>query len=122
MEMDFKELVDLYHQKKIEGMDFSQIRKELAEKNIETELIKDIVRAIDNRMLSGEVKTKKKGMFKPRDLRLIGWVLMIIGGVITLGTYFKWFDMNGYYFLSYGPVIAGYLLIVAARRAQRKNS
>ncbi len=120
--MDFKELVDLYHQKKIEGMDFSQIRKELAEKNIEKDMIKDIVRAIDDRMLSGEVKTKKKGMFKTRELRLIGWTLMIIGGVVTLGTYLHWFDMKGYYFVSYGPVIAGYLIIIAARKAQRKNS
>ncbi|MUP37814.1 hypothetical protein [Labilibaculum euxinus] len=119
MENNFRELVDLYHQKKIEGMDFSQIRKELVEKNIEEDLIKDIVRAIDDRILRGEVK--KKGKFKVRELRLIGWTLMIIGGIITLGTYFHWFDMKGYYFVSYGPVIAGYLLIIAARKAQRKE-
>ena len=119
MEMDFKELVDLYHQKKIEGMDFSQIRKELADKNIEEDLIKDIVRAIDNRMLSGEVK--KSGKLKARELRLIGWTLMIIGGILTLGIYFHWFDAKGYSFISYGPVIAGYLLIIAARKAQKKN-
>ncbi|PKQ61721.1 hypothetical protein BZG02_14955 [Labilibaculum filiforme] len=120
MEKSFKELVDLYYQKKIEGMDFSQIRKELADKNVDEDLIKDVVRAIDDRMLRGEVK--KTGKSKAREFRLMGWTLMIIGGIITLGTYFKWFDMHGYYFVSYGPVIAGYLLIVAARRAQRKAS
>lgn len=120
MEKSFKELVDLYHQKKIEGMDFSQIRKELAEKNIGEEMIKDIVRAIDNRMLSGEVK--KPGKFKAKELRLIGWALMIIGGIITLGIYFHWFDVKGYHFVSYGPVIAGYLFIIAARKAQKKAS
>lgn len=120
MEKSFKELVDLYHQKKIEGMDFSQIRKELAEKNIDDDLIKDIVRAIDNRMLSGEVKKPSK--LKARELRLIGWTLMIIGGILTLGIYFNWFDAKGYHFISYGPVIVGYLLIVTARKAQQKNS
>lgn len=118
MEKSFKEWVDLYHQKKIEGMDFSQIRKELADKNIEEDLIKDIVRAIDDRMLRGEVKSTGKS--KAKELRLMGWTLMIIGGILTLGIYFHWFDAKGYHFVSYGPVIAGYLLIIAARRAQRK--
>ena len=120
MEKDFKSLVDFYHQKKIEGMDFSQIRRELADKNMEEEMIKNIVREIDNRILNGD--TKKAGKLKPRELRLIGWTLMIIGGLITLGTYFHWIDVKGYYIVSYGPVIVGYLLIIAARKAQRKAS
>ena len=120
MEKDFKSLVDDYHQKKIEGMDFSQIRKELADKNVDETMIKNIVREIDNRILRGDIKKTSK--LKARELRLIGWVLMIIGGLITLGTYFQWIDVKGYYIVSYGPVIAGYLLIIAARKAQRKAS
>jgi len=120
MEKDFKSLVDSYHQKKIEGMDFSQIRKELADKNVEEEMIKNIVREIDSRILNGDIK--KVGKLKAREMRLIGWTLMIIGGLITLGAYFQWVDVKGYYIVSYGPVIAGYLLIIAARKAQRKAS
>ena len=101
-------------------MDFSQIRKEMQEKGIDENTIKSVVREIDNKILSGDVK--KPGKLKAKELRLIGWVLMIIGGVVTLGTYFQWFDVKGYYIVSYGPVIAGYLMIIAARRAQKKSS
>ena len=120
MEKSFNELVDFYHQKKKEGMDFSQIRKELGAKNLEEKKIKEIIREIDRRILEGDVK--KVGKLKARELRIIGWTLMIIGGVITLGTYFQWFDVKGYYIVTYGPVIAGYLMLIAARRAKRKTS
>ncbi|NOU60886.1 hypothetical protein [Marinifilum caeruleilacunae] len=120
MKQDFKELVEFYHSKKIDGMDFSQIRNEMKQKGIDENTIKNVVREIDNKILSGEVK--KSGKLKARELRLIGWALMIIGGVITLGTYFQWFDVKGYYIVGYGPVIAGYLMIVAARRAQKRAS
>lgn len=120
MTQDFKDLVDFYHAKKIEGMDFSQIRKEMKDKGIDENIIKNVVREIDNKILSGEVK--KSGKLKARELRLIGWTLMILGGIATLGTYFQWFDIKGYHIVAYGPVIAGYLMIVAARRAQKKIS
>jgi hypothetical protein len=120
MEKDFKKLVDYYHTQKINGKDFSLIRKEMKDKGIDENTIKSVVREIDNKILSGEVK--KPGKLKAREMRLIGWVLMIIGGVATLGSYFHWFDIKGYHILAYGPVIAGYLMIVAARRAQKRNS
>ncbi|MCY1633702.1 hypothetical protein [Marinifilum sp. D737] len=120
MAQDFKDLVDFYHAKKIEGMDFSQIRKEMKGKGIDENTIKSVVREIDNKILAGDVK--KPGKLDARQLRLIGWALMIVGGVATLGLYLKWFDLKGYHFLAYGPVIAGYLMIVAARRAQKKIS
>lgn len=119
MAKDFKELVDIYHQKKMDGMDFSIIRKEMAEQGVDEKTIKDVVRVIDNRLFRGEVKSKGKNSSK--ELRLIGWALMIIGGVLTIGTYLKWFDLEGYYFVSYVPVVIGYLLIIAARRAQAKK-
>lgn len=118
MEKDFKSLADFYHEKKIEGMDFSQIRRELADQNIEEGMIKNIVREIDNRILNGDVK--KGGKLKAKQLRLIGWILMIIGGVITIGAYLQWIDVKGFQIITYGPVIAGYLLIIAARKAERK--
>jgi len=120
MTQDINELIKFYHGKKVDGMDFSQIRKELKEKGIEENDIKNIVREIDNKILAGDVK--KVGKIKARELRLIGWTLMIIGGVATLGTYIQWFDVKGYHIVAYGPVIAGYLMIVAARKAQRKAS
>ena len=120
MTQDFKQLVEFYHTKKIEGMDFSQIRKEMSEKGVDEKLIKNVVREIDNKILSGDIKKARK--IKAKELRLIGWLLMIIGGAITLASYFQWISIKGYYIVSYGPVIAGYLMILAARKAQRKKS
>lgn len=118
MKKDFNELVDFYYKKKKEGMDFSQIRKELQSKNVEEPIIKEIMNEIDTRILKGE--SFKFGKLKARELRLIGWTLMIIGGGITLGTYLHWFDVKGFYIVTYGPVIAGYLMLIAARKATRK--
>lgn len=120
MTQDFNELVKFYHAKKLDGMDFSQIRKEMKDKGIDENTIKNIIREIDNKILSGDVK--KPGKLKARELRLIGWVLMIIGGLATLGVYLQWFDVKGYTIVAYGPVIVGYLMIVAARRAQKRES
>lgn len=119
MKKSFNELVEHYYEKKSEGMDFSQIRKELTAQKVGEAEIKEIVREIDQKILKEGLKKKSK--LKPRDLRIIGWILMITGGTLTFGLYFKLFDLKNFHFLAYGPVIAGYLLIVAARRSQKKN-
>lgn len=120
MEPDFKKLVDLYFQKKAEGMDFSQIRKKLIDQNIPEAMIKDIIEEIDRRILGGGVKTK--GRLKAKQLRWIGWILMLIGGFLTFANYFHFFDIKGYSLFAYGSVIVGYLLLIAARKAQKKES
>ncbi|RUT78248.1 hypothetical protein [Ancylomarina longa] len=120
MEKDFNKLVEFYYQKKQEGMDFSQIRKELIDQKISEEMIKDIMKEIDSRILA--VESRKKGKLKAKELRWIGWSLMIIGGFLTFANYFHLFELKGYAFIGYGPVIVGYLFLIAARKAQRKES
>jgi len=114
-----KELVDYYFEKKKSGMDFSEIRKELKAKDIKEAQIKSIIREIDEKTLE---HAKNAGKFKPRDLRLIGYALMLIGGGLTFAVYFKMLDLGKYLFVAYGPVIIGYILVVMARRQQKKQA
>ena len=114
-----KELVDYYFDKKKSGMDFSEIRKELKAKDLDEAQIKNIIKEIDIKALE---HAKTAGKMKPKDLRLIGYALMLIGGGLTFAVYFKMLDLGKYLFVAYGPVIIGYILVVMARRQQNKQA
>jgi len=114
-----KELVDYYFEKKKSGMDFSTIRKELKAKDLDDAQIKKIINEIDAKALE---YAQTSGKMKPKDLRLIGYALMLIGGALTFAVYFKMLVLGKYLFVAYGPVIIGYILVVMARRQQNKLS
>ena len=113
------ELVDYYFEKKKSGMDFSEIRKELKAKDLNDHEIKKIIQAVDAKAL---VYAQTSGKMKPKDLRLIGYALMLIGGTLTFAVYFKMLVMGKYLFAAYAPVIIGYILVVMARRQQNKQA
>lgn len=112
-----KELVDYYFEKKKSGMDFSEIKKELKAKDLDEAQIKNIITEIDARVLEN---VQTSGKMKPKDLRLIGYALMLIGGGLTFAVYFKMIVLGKFLFAAYGPVIIGYILVVMARRQQNK--
>ncbi|MGZ2370631.1 hypothetical protein ACXR6G_12690 [Ancylomarina sp. YFZ004] len=114
-----KELVDYYLEKKKSGMDFSEIRKELKAKDLDDAQIKKIIIEIDVKTLE---HAQTAGKMKPKDLRLIGYALMLIGGGLTFAVYFKMLVLGEFLFAAYGPVIIGYILVVMARRQQKKQS
>ena len=107
-------LVEFYLQKYRDGMGFSEIRKELTMKNYDDTLIKDIIRVIDNKAQEGDIANATRK--KINEMRLMGYILMLGGGVITIGTYFGLIHIGGYYLIMYGPIIGGYLLILRSRR------
>ncbi|WP_372645466.1 hypothetical protein [Ancylomarina sp.] len=111
------ELVDYYLEKKKSGMDFSEIRKELKTKDLTDKEIKKIIIEIDAKALE---YAQTSGKMKPKDLRLIGYALMLIGGGLTFAVYFKLLVLGKFLFAAYGPVIIGYILVVMARRQQNK--
>ena len=113
------ELVDYYFEKKKSGMDFSEIRKELKAKDLNDHEIKKIIKAVDSKTL---VYAQTSGKMKPQNIRLIGYALMLIGGVLTFAVYFKMLALGKYVFAAYGPVIIGYILVVIARRQQNKQA
>ncbi len=112
------ELVDYYFEKKKSGMDFSEIRKELKAKDLDDNQIKRIIIEVDAKSLE---YAQTSGKMKPKDMRLIGYALMLIGGALTFAVYFKMLVMGKFVFAAYGPVIIGYILVVMARRQQNKQ-
>jgi len=113
-----QEFIDYYFEKKKSGMDFSEIRKELKAKDLNINDINKIIREIDAKALA---HAQTAGKMKPKDLRLIGYALMLIGGALTFAVYFKVLVMGKFLFAAYGPVIIGYILVVMARRQQNKR-
>jgi hypothetical protein len=111
------ELVDYYFEKKKSGMDFSEIRKELKTKDLTDHEIKRIIKEVDAKALE---HAQTSGKMKPKDLRMIGDAFMLIGGVLTFAVYFKMLVMSKFLFAA--PVIIGYILVVMARRQQKKQA
>ncbi len=112
-------IIDFYYAQRKAGTDYSAIRKSLQEKEGLNDMeIRMVIDEIDHRIV---VEDRKAAEYrKIKTYRLIGWVLMFLGGLLTMAIYLKWINVKGYLFVSYLPVIIGYLLIVFARKAQRK--
>ena len=113
MEDNIKNLIDYYTDKKRQGLDFSEIRKELTLKNHDPETIKTIIKGIDNQILNEELNRSKK--IRSNEIKIIGLILFIGGTIVTFATFLGIINMRGYFILAYGPILAGFLMIVASR-------
>lgn len=113
------DIIDHYIEQKKKGMDFSEIRKELKEKNLDSDKIKFIIREVDNQMLFEAQDKSFKVSFN--ETKIIGLVLMFGGGFITVFTFFGVIDLGGTYLIAYGPIIGGYLLYLQSRRSINRN-
>lgn len=112
-----KSIVEHYLKKKKEGLGFSEIRKELTEKNLDADTISEIIKEIDNKLLKHE--TGKAFKLRSTELKGVGLFVMIGGGLVTFATYFNLIDLKGYYIAAWGPLIGGYLMILASRRMDK---
>lgn len=110
--MNLDELETYYLQKKLDGADYSTIRKELKEKGLPMEDISRIIDAIDTKIVSGMFS--KQGRSEMSATMVIGFLLLVGGCVLTFGTYFKWIDLGNYYVISYGPIITGIGMMAGA--------
>jgi hypothetical protein len=114
MEDNINSLIEYYTDKKLKGLDLSDIRKELALRNYDPHIIKYIINEIDNRVLREELG--RSGKIRRREVKIIGLALVTGGIALTLATLFGIIDLKGYYILSYGPLLAGAFMILASRR------
>ena len=118
-----RETINFYFEKKKSGMDFTAIRKELEQKNYSEDAIKAIIREIDTLILNHETGRSKIKVIN--ELRIIGYLLVIGGLAVTLGTYFGLFRIKDYYIFAYGPIVSGAVMILRSRkrvdRAKRRR-
>lgn len=113
-----EKLIRSYLEQKKSGKDYSEIRKELFQKGYSKEEVSFLIREIDSLLLSSMVIQKET---KDVNFGMIaGYVLLFGGGIITVATYFRIIDLNGYYIIAYGPILSGYFIILRARMKNRR--
>lgn len=101
---DRNKLIELYLQKKLDGMGFSQIRKELEANNLEEKDIKIIIRSIDSEVIRHAVNKSDRETGMERIL--IGVLLFVGGLAVTIGSYTGFFT-GRWTVIAYGPILAG---------------
>ena len=106
---DIQSTIKEYLEKKREGMDYTQIRKELREQQIEDSDIKKIVQEIDDRILAEEFE--KSGKSVSEKMQIGGWFFTAAGIIFTLGRYANITFFHENYLLSYGSLIVGLTLL-----------
>lgn len=119
MQYSLNSVIEEYTLKKKKGMEFSKIRKELLEKNIDEDDVSYIIRCIDDNILNEELAGS--GRRRMNEMKLIGFFLLTGGLCITLLTYTGIIDLKGHFILMYGPVIGGFLLIRASGNVKKQN-
>ena len=99
-------------------MDFSEIRRQLKDRNIDEEGIKHIIREIDDKILSQVDELSSKS--KLNSQFFIGIFLFTIGLFLTVGTYFGLVNFGNYFIIAYGPIFAGLGMMINSK-ANRTN-
>ncbi|GEM_PF-2931035 len=103
-----KDIVNYYLQKKREGMDYTQIRKELKEQEFEEAEIKNIVQDIDDKILQEEFEKTSKNT--SAIMQTGGWVFTIIGLIFIIGRYTSLTPVDNN-LLTYGFLLIGLILL-----------
>lgn len=100
------------------GKSFADIRKNLEEKGYDSQTVSDIIAFVDDKVIAGDVAQKSS---YHSQLKKVGLVIMSLGGVIFIGSYFGLIPFfKGYYVIDYSSIIGGYLLFKISQRAERK--
>jgi hypothetical protein len=119
MENDLETLIQYYYEKKKQGTDFSEIRKEMEMKNFAPEKISEIIRKVDNKILKEHDKPQSTKDY--RKLRYAGYILMLAGGILIVANYVHWINLKGNYYWAFILVVGGYLLVNLERLILKKQ-
>ncbi len=105
---------------KMEGKSYSSIRNELSESGMSEMEVKDLIRQVDERVLS---ETMKQGdPNRAQQWYRFGLILAVIGLILTIGYNAGIILENMPALLIYSPFIAGILVMFYGRFLQRKRS
>ncbi|MFT6921624.1 MAG: hypothetical protein ACJA1C_000621 [Crocinitomicaceae bacterium] len=108
MRMEKSELEGFYLERRKEGMDISDIRKELKSRSIDPEHISDIIRFVDDQTLAKR-KTKPK-QSNILSTKLWAGALVFGGAGIMILTYFRVINLGNMFIIPTGPILYGLFL------------
>ena len=112
--MDYNDLIDYYVGLKLKGTDYTTIREELKQRNINDDAIKTIINDIDDVIIHEEWDKIRKG--KQREYYIFGLFLAALGLFITFATYTGFINLGDSYIIMYGPFFSGIFLMLYAKR------
>ncbi|MCT4614683.1 MAG: hypothetical protein N4A49_07405 [Marinifilaceae bacterium] len=107
LDNQLNELIGEYKSRKIEGMSYSEIRRELLDKGYDKLTVTKIIDRIDN-----EIIASNRSFFS-KNYKFIGWTLMLLGGIFVILYFFKYRELlpvkNIYVYDAI--IIIGYLIL-----------
>lgn len=116
---EFHDIIIEYLEKKRKGMDYTQIRKELRNKEITDNDIKKIIQEIDDKILEDEFEKTQTG--SRNKMQIMGWLFTAIGVIFILGRHTNITFFYDNYLLSYGSLIVGLTLLFYGYIKKRKS-
>lgn len=119
MEKSFDQLVEYYFEKKKQGMDFQTMRRELRDTNVDEALLERVILRVDDLILNHDMKNANRS--RSNELKIAGYIFAVGGLILTGGTMLGFIDLNGYYIVAFGPVVAGSAMIVTANRMKVRS-
>jgi hypothetical protein len=115
-ESNIEELVE----QKLNGVSYTQIRSQLAEKGLSDEEIKSIIREVDERVLRAEIEGGARE--RARSWYRIGLVIAVVGLILTIGINAGWMLKGTPRWIIYSPFFVGIILMYYGRRLQQKQT
>jgi len=105
---------------KMEGKSYSTIRKELMGSGMSDEEISNLIRQVDERVLSETVK--QGGLGRAQQWYRIGLILAVIGLILSIAYNAEIILENLPALLIYSPFFVGILVMFYGRSLQKKQS
>ena len=105
---------------KMEGKSYSTIRKELLGSGMSDEEISNLIRQVDERVLSETVK--QGGLGRAQQWYRIGLILAVIGLILSIAYNAEIILENLPALLIYSPFFVGILVMFYGRSLQKKQS
>jgi len=105
----------------VENHDFISYKEyasELSEKGFSKEEIELIFKKTKEIL---EEQEKKKPKFSINEIRLAGIFLLFFGVIITFFTFFKIWDLKGYFIFAFGPIFIGIGMIKYGRLIEQRK-
>lgn len=108
--MNILKLEEIYLEKKLAGMDFSEIRKELKAKGESDDTIRIVIRSIDRCII--EIEREKTELRRVKERFYIGLCIFGLGLSVSVGSYMGFIEMGDSYVIAYGPVLGGFMMMM----------